>query len=93
MTEITVSIPAPLRAFINGNKTVLVSGVTVEEALKNLVNYYPGLKKHLYKNDQIRNFVNIYKGDTDIRYLDNEQTSLNKGDQLLIVPSIAGGTI
>ena len=92
MSEITIAIPTPLRPFTKGQRTVNISGDNVGEVLKNLVNTFTELKNHLYTEDgQLRNFVNIYKGEDDIRYLNNEETVINEGDQLTIVPSIAGG--
>ena len=69
-----------------------VSGATVGELLADLTTRYDGLRKHLYADDgQLRNFVNVYLNDEDIRYLQREQTPVKPGDTLSIVPSVAGG--
>ena len=88
----TVKIPTPLRQYTNGNSEVDISGGTAGEALGNLTDEYPDLKQHLYTGDgKLRSFVNVYKGDEDIRYLDGQQTEVDEGDELSIIPSIAGG--
>ena len=81
----TIHIPTPLRPYTDGNASVDVGGSTVGEALA-------GLTKHLRgDNGKLRSFVNVYLGDEDIRFLDKEATPLGEGDELTIVPSIAGG--
>ena len=89
---VTIFIPTPLRAYTAEQAAVDARGATVGAALRDLVERYPALKQHLY-NEQgtLRSFVNIYLGDEDIRYLQREDTELNAGDELSIVPSIAGG--
>jgi adenylyltransferase/sulfurtransferase len=63
------------------------------EALKSLCAKYSPLKKHLYSDDgKLRNFVNVYVNDEDIRYMQKESTPLSEKDVLSIIPSIAGGT-
>lgn len=89
---ITISIPTPLRNYTGNNKTVEIDAKSVSEALEKLVVEYPKLKNHLFEDDELRNFVNIYVNDEDIRYLeDKQQTSLQDGDNVAIIPSIAGG--
>jgi len=88
----TIHIPTPLRPFTDKKESVEVSGATVGELLKDLTARHDGLKKHLYTDDgRLRNFVNVYLNDEDIRYLQKEQTPVKPGDQLSIVPSVAGG--
>ena len=88
----TIHIPTPLRPFTDKKEAVEVSGATVGELLKDLTTKYDGLRKHLYADDgRLRNFVNIYLNDEDIRYLQKEQTPVKPGDALSIVPSVAGG--
>ena len=89
---ITIEIPTPLRSFTDDQATVEVEGATVREALKNLVAQYPDLESNLYTDaGELRQFVNIYAGDDDIRYLNGPDTALEDGTALSIVPSIAGG--
>ena len=89
---VTIHIPTPLRAYTDDQATASVSGSTVGEALHALVGRYPELETNLYTGDDtLRQFVNIYVGDEDIRHLDGPDTALSEGDELSIVPSIAGG--
>lgn len=91
-TETKIYIPTPLRLYTDGQAAVQAEGETVGEALGRLVTHHPELKRHLY-DDQgtLRSFVNIYRNDDDIRHLEREATPLRPGDELSIVPSIAGG--
>ncbi|HEX2739030.1 MAG TPA: ubiquitin-like small modifier protein 1 [Rubrobacter sp.] len=88
-----VKIPTPLRQYTGGNTEVEVGGDTVGEALGSLASEHPDLKQHLYTGDgQLRSFVNVYKGDEDIRYLEGQDTNVAEDDELSIIPSIAGGS-
>ena len=88
----TIHIPTPLRPFTDKKESVEVSGATVGELLADLTKKHDGLRKHLYADDgRLRNFVNVYLNDEDIRYLQKEQTPVKPGDSLSIVPSVAGG--
>ncbi len=87
-----IHIPTPLRQYVGKQATVEVKGTTVGEAMTSLVEQHPDLRKHLYTEDgKLRAFVNLYVNDEDIRYLQKEATALNDGDNISIVPSIAGG--
>ena len=87
-----IQIPTPLRPFTEKKEAVEVNGATVGELLTDLTTKFSGLKKHLYADDgRLRNFVNIYLNDEDIRYLEREKTPVKAGDTLSIVPSVAGG--
>jgi len=87
-----ILIPTPLRPFTDKQDAVDVAGATVGELLADLTRKHSGLKAHLY-NDQgkLRSFVNIYVNDEDIRYLQHEQTPVQSGDTISIIPSVAGG--
>ncbi len=88
----TIHIPTPLRPFTDKHESVEVNGGTVGELLADLTKRYEGLRKHLYADDgRLRNFVNVYLNDEDIRYLQKEKTPVKPGDSLSIVPSVAGG--
>ena len=91
---VTIVIPTPLRQFAGGSSEIEVEAATAGEALEKLTTEHAELRRHLY-NDQnnLRNFVNVYVGDEDIRDLDGLQTELKSGNEILIVPSIAGGNI
>ena len=87
-----VKIPTPLREYTDGSSEVEVGGRTAGETIGNLAAEYPDLKQHLYTGDgKLRSFVNVYKGDEDIRYLDGPDTEVSVDDELSIIPSIAGG--
>jgi adenylyltransferase/sulfurtransferase len=87
-----VLIPTPLRQYADKKDAVEVSAKTVGEALSQLTQAHPDLKKHLYtEGGQLRAFVNVYLNDEDIRYLAKDQTPVAPTDTLSIVPSIAGG--
>ena len=89
----TIHIPTPLRPFTDKKESVEVSGRTVGELLADLTAKHDGLRKHLYADGgRLRNFVNVYLNDEDIRYLQREDTPVKPGDTLSIVPSVAGGT-
>jgi MoaD family protein len=91
-TTVTVRIPTPLRSATDNQATVEIEGNTVDEALRALVAQYPDLSDNLYnEDDELRQFVNIYVGDEDIRFGNGVDTSLEPGDEVSIVPSIAGG--
>ena len=87
-----IHIPTPLRQYVGKQAAIEVQGTTVAEAMNALVAQHPDLRKHLYTEDgKLRAFVNLYINDEDIRYLDKEATALKEGDNISIVPSIAGG--
>jgi molybdopterin synthase sulfur carrier subunit len=87
----TIKIPTPLRAYTDGNAEIKVNGGTVGEALSDLVTQHPALRQHIYNGNELRNFVNVFLGEEDIRYRDGLETSIDPGDNLRIIPSIAGG--
>src|SRR5580765_35400 len=90
--SVTILIPTPLRQFAGGKSEVAVAANNVAEALNALTTEFAELRKHLYtEQDALRNFINIYVGDEDIRYLDGAETPIADNETLTIVPSIAGG--
>ena len=89
---VTVLIPTPLRQFAGGKSEAEVEAKTAGEALDALTAEFPELRKHLFtEQDALRNFINVYVGDEDIRYLDGAATAIPPGETVMIVPSIAGG--
>jgi MoaD family protein len=89
-----IHIPTPLRQYAGKQTSVDVQGTTVAEAMSALLSQHPDLRKHLYTDEgKLRAFVNVYVNDEDIRYLQKEATALKDGDNISIVPSIAGGTV
>lgn len=87
----SIKIPTPLRAYTGNQAQVAVHGDTVGAALDNLTAQYPELRQHLYEGDTLRNFVNVFLGDEDVRFLDGLETEIDADDNLRIIPSIAGG--
>ena len=89
---IKVRIPTPLRSLTNGSEEVSVEGKSIKEVIDNLEANHNGIKERLCdENGQIRRFINFYLNDEDIRFKDNQETPVNDGDQISIVPAIAGG--
>ncbi len=89
---VKVIIPTALLQHTNNEDELEFNARTVKDALTQLVTVYPNLKRYLYADgDRLRNFINIYLNEEDIRYKDGEETSLKDGDTLMIVPSVAGG--
>jgi molybdopterin converting factor small subunit len=89
---VEIKLPTVLRAQADNQATVAVDGATVGEAFGNLVARYPGLRGNLLDdNGGLHKFVNVYKDDDDIRYLDGIDTKLADGDVLSILPAVAGG--
>ena len=87
-----VRIPTPLRKLTNNEEMVEVSAGTVGGAITELQSRYPGIKERLVdENGVVRRFVNVYVNEEDIRFLQNQQTPLKDGDELSIIPAIAGG--
>ena len=87
-----ILIPTPLRPFTDKKDAVEAEGQTVGELLADLTTRHAGLKAHLYNAEgKLRSFVNVYVNDEDIRYLQKEQTPVNAGDTVSIIPSVAGG--
>jgi adenylyltransferase/sulfurtransferase len=88
----TIAIPTALRQYAGGEAAVEVGGRTVGELLTSLTARHPDLKKHLYDaNGKLRSFVNVYINDEDIRGQQQEDTVVKDGDDISIIPAIAGG--
>jgi sulfur-carrier protein len=89
---VTVLIPTALRPQAGNQESVDVSGATIGQVLGSLTGQYPDLGKRLYKDGkELNRFINIYVNDEDIRFLDNLDTAVKAGDEVSIVPAIAGG--
>ena len=89
---VTVCIPTPLRALTKGTVDVQAKGDTVDDLIGDLERQFPGLRERLVdETGELRRFVNIYVNQEDIRFLDNRATPLKDGDEVAIVPAIAGG--
>lgn len=89
---IKVRIPTPLRKLTNDEELVQVTAVNVAEAIAELQSKYPGIKERLLdETGAVRRFVNVYVNEEDIRFLENQGTALKDGDEISIIPAIAGG--
>src|SRR2546430_3182990 len=93
MAAVRIVIPTALRQYAANHDAVEVEAESVEQALSDLVDRFDQLRRHLYADDgRLRNFVNVYVNEQDIRYLEKDATPLKEGDTISIVPSIAGGS-
>lgn len=89
---VVVRLPTVLRAQADGQSTVEVAGATVREVLGHLVEAYPGLAPNILDDaGELRKFVNVYVDDEDIRFLDKLDTPVADGDEVAILPAVAGG--
>lgn len=89
---ITVRIPSPFQPLVGGKANVEASGGNLKELLADLEAQFPGIRERLYDNEgKLRRFVNLYVNDEDVRSLEGEDTALNDGDEVSIIPAIAGG--
>lgn len=89
---IKVRIPTPLQKLTKDQPEVAVAAKNVRELLDALERQYPGIKGRLCdETGKVRRFVNIYLNEEDIRFLNQEATALKEGDEISIVPAIAGG--
>ena len=87
-----LKIPTPLRSYTNGLAEVNVAGGNVGEAMEHLVQQFPTLRPHLYNgNGQLRPFVNLFLGESNVKDLQGLQTPIDPNARLLLIPSIAGG--
>ena len=90
--SIMVRIPTPLRKVTNGDDKVTVEGATLGVLIDSMESQYPGIKGRLCDDQgELRNFVNISVNGEDVRFLDGLGTATNTGDEVSIVPAVAGG--
>jgi molybdopterin synthase sulfur carrier subunit len=89
---VTVLIPTPLQKLTNGNPEVKAEGANIGEIVAALETQFPGIKDRLCDDSgRLRRFVNVYLNNEDIRFMENEETAVKDGDELSIIPAIAGG--
>ena len=87
-----VRIPTPLRKLTNNEEVVEVTAGTIGEAFAELQAKFPGIRERLLdETGGVRRFVNVYVNEEDIRFLQNQETPLKDGDEISIIPAIAGG--
>lgn len=90
---VKVRIPSPLMKLTSNQGEVTAEGSNVKEVFENLEKQFPGIKERVYdENGQLRRFINIYVNEEDIRFMDGESSSVKDGDEVSIIPAIAGGT-
>jgi MoaD family protein len=88
---IEVRIPTILRTYTDGRKAVEGNGGTLAELIEDLETRHSGIRERLVEGDELRRFVNVYLNDEDVRFLDGISTKLSDGDNVTILPAVAGG--
>jgi len=89
---ITVRIPTPLQKLTQNQAEVKASGTTIKELIEDLEKNFPGIKERVCdETGKIRRFINIYVNEEDVRFLQQDETPLEDGDEVSIIPAIAGG--
>ncbi|HEY6934015.1 MAG TPA: MoaD/ThiS family protein [Marmoricola sp.] len=88
---IEVRIPTILRNYTGGEKAVEASGATLAEVVDNLEDNHPGIKERLLEGEELRRFVNVYVNDEDVRFAGGLGAPVSDGDQVVILPAVAGG--
>ena len=90
--SVSVKIPTQLRAATDGEAVAVVEGATVAEVLDALYERFDDLKSRIADDEGLRRFVNVYVGGEDIRFLDGLSTPVSDGDEVTILPAVAGGS-
>lgn len=91
---VKVRIPSPLLKLTNNQSEVSADGKTIAEVLNNLETQFSGIKERICEESGApRRFINIYLNEEDIRFLQGENTEVKEGDEISIIPAIAGGTV
>ena len=93
--SVEVRIPTILRTYTGGEKAVPGEGATLSEVIENLESNHPGIKERLIEakdgQNDLRRFVNVYVNDEDVRFTGGLDTSVSDGDQIVVLPAVAGG--
>ncbi len=90
--QVTVRIPAPLQKLTQNQAEVKANGASIRELIEDLEKKFPGIEERIYdETGKIRRFINIYVNEEDVRFLQQEETPLKDGDEVSIIPAIAGG--
>jgi molybdopterin synthase sulfur carrier subunit len=90
--SVTVRVPTPLQKMTNNQAEIQAEGTSVKEILADLEKQFPGIKERLYdEQGKLRRFINFYVNNEDIRFLQGEETAIKDGDEVSVVPAIAGG--
>ncbi len=88
---IEVRIPTILRTYTGGEKAVTGEGATLGALIENLEANHPGIGERLLDNGALRRFVNVYVNDEDVRFIGGLDATLSDGDQVVVLPAVAGG--
>lgn len=94
MAKVKVRIPAPLQKITQNKQEVSADAANIKELISDLERQFPGIKDRLLdENGKIRRFINFYVNDEDIRFLKQDETPLSDGNEVSIIPAIAGGSV
>ncbi len=88
---IEVRIPTILRTYTDGAKSVDANGATLTAVIDDLEGNHPGIKDRLIENGDLRRFINVYINDEDVRFISGLDSDLVDGDQVVVLPAVAGG--
>ena len=89
---VTVRIPSPLQKMTGNQEEVKAEGGNIKEVIDNLEKQFPGIKERICdEKGKIRKFINIYVNEEDVRFLQRDETTVKAGDEVSIIPAIAGG--
>jgi molybdopterin synthase sulfur carrier subunit len=88
---IEVRIPTILRTYTAGEKSVTGDGANLSALIDDLESSHPGIKERLIDNGDLRRFVNVYVNDEDVRFIGGLGATLSDGDQIVVLPAVAGG--
>ena len=88
---IEVRIPTILRTYTDGEKSVTGEGANLSALIDDLESNHPGIKERLIDNGDLRRFVNVYVNDEDVRFIGGLEAALSDGDQVVVLPAVAGG--
>ncbi|WP_296603786.1 MoaD family protein [Nocardioides sp.] len=88
---IEVRIPTILRTYTGGEKAVTAEGASLTALIDDLETNHPGIKDRLVENGDLRRFVNVYVNDEDVRFIGGLDAELSDGDQVVVLPAVAGG--
>jgi adenylyltransferase/sulfurtransferase len=88
---VTIQVPTALRTFTERKSEIPVEGSTVGEAINALAEIYPDIRQHLFQGAELRSFINVFVGETNIKKLEGLNTKVPAGGTIMLVPAIAGG--
>jgi sulfur-carrier protein len=88
---IEVRIPTILRSYTAGEKAVTAEGDSLSALIDNLESNHAGIKERLIQDGELRRFINVYVNDEDVRFIGGLEATLSDGDQVVVLPAVAGG--